>query len=142
MASASVTEELPMSPQQAWDAASDLSRFDEWMTIHAGWVTDLPDQITKGTKVSSIVKVKAFRNRINWTVTRCDEPTAISLAGTGRGGVKINLDMMVSGSGDTSTVRLDGSFTGPVLAGPIGTVVARAITGDMHQSVKNLAKVT
>lgn len=141
MASLTVTEELPMSPAQAWAAASDLARFDRWMTIHAGWLSPLPEKIEQGTTVSSKVTMVGVSNRIDWTVTRYDEPTRISLTGRGRGGVRISLDMTVSGSGETCTVTMDAEFGGGILRGPISSVVGRALKGDMHRSVRNLGTV-
>ncbi|GAB2909274.1 SRPBCC family protein [Rhodococcus aerolatus] len=142
MASLTVTEELPMSPAQAWAAASDLGRFEQWMTIHAGWLSPLPDHLEQGTQVSSKVTMVGVSNRIDWTVTRYDEPTRISLTGRGRGGVRIALDMTVSGSGDSCSVTMAAEFGGGILRGPVSSVVRRALRGDMHRSVRNLAKVS
>ena len=138
MASVSVTETLPMSPAAAWRAASDLAGFDRWMTIHAGWLSALPDRIEQGTQVSSKVSMLGFSNRIDWTVTRYEEPSRITLTGRGRGGVRIGLDMTVGGSGGAAVVRIDGDFTGGLLRGPVGSVVARALRGDVHRSVRAL----
>ena len=57
MAKLSVSIDVPLSPEQAWEAASDLSRFDEWLTIHRVWRSKLPETLDKGTKISSIVEV-------------------------------------------------------------------------------------
>lgn len=141
MASVSVTEPLRASPTAAWAAASDLAHFDRWMTIHAGWLSPLPDRIEEGTLVSSKVSMLGFSNRIDWTVTRYDEPTQITLSGRGRGGVRIALDMTVSGSGEEATVRMDAELTGGLLRGPVGALVARALRTDIHRSVRNLGSV-
>ena len=74
MAGVNVSVTSDLEPAAAWNMASDLSRFDEWMTIFAGWKSPLPAQIEEGTEVSSLIKVKGFRNTIHWTVTRYDEP--------------------------------------------------------------------
>ncbi len=43
MASVSVSAVLPASPEKTWDALSDLSRWEEWLTIHqAGRVNSPP----------------------------------------------------------------------------------------------------
>jgi hypothetical protein len=82
-----VSTSSDLSPEYAWKFASDLSRFGDWMTIFGGWRSRVPSTIEEGTHVSSLIKVKGFRNIIEWTVTRYDEPNAIELAGRGRGGV-------------------------------------------------------
>jgi hypothetical protein len=40
----------------------------------------------EGTRVSSCIKVKGFRNIVHWEVARYDEPKSIELQGRGRGG--------------------------------------------------------
>lgn len=142
MAAATVTESLPLSPDEAWAAASDLANFDRWMTIHAGWLSPLPDHLEKGSEVASRVTMKGFSNRIDWTVTRYDEPTRITLSGRGRGGVRISLDMTVRAAEPGCTVTMDASFTGGLLRGPVGSFIARAVQGDMHRSVQNLGSVS
>lgn len=68
MAKVSVSVDVPLSPEQAWQHASDLSRYKEWLTIHRVWRSKLPETIDKGTVVESIVEVKGMPNRIRWTI--------------------------------------------------------------------------
>lgn len=132
----SVTSEL--EPAAAWNMASDLSRFDEWMTIFAGWKSPLPAQIEEGTEVSSLIKVKGFRNTIHWTVTRYDEPRLLELSGKGRGGVRIEIALKVTPEGNGSIFDLDATLSGSVLNGPVGNLVAKVIDSDVRNSVENL----
>ena len=139
MATISVTVKMPENPQGAWNKASALDRFDEWMTIHGGWCSPPPKQLEKGTEVESLVKVKGFKNTIRWTFTEYKEPELIEMAGTGKGGVKISLTINVRESPDGSDLTLDAYFGGGVLFGPVGNIVARALDRDVKQSVANLA---
>jgi len=132
----SVRSDLP--PDDAWAMASDLSRFDEWMTIFAGWKSPLPKEVELGTKVSSLIKVKGFRNTIHWTVTRYEKPQLLELSGRGRGGVHIDIELKVTPDGDGSVFDLGASISGGVLNGPIGNLVARVIDSDVRRSVDNL----
>jgi hypothetical protein len=128
-----------LSPESAWKLASDLGRFGDWMTIFGGWRGKIPSTIEKGTCVSSLIKVKGFRNVIHWEVTRYDEPTAIELAGRGRGGVRITVAMQVTDRDPGSTFQLSADLGGGLLNGPIGKLVAKMITSDVRESVCNLA---
>lgn len=65
LARVDVSVSSKVEPEAAWKLASDLDRFDEWMTIFAGWRSPVPDTIEEGTCVSSCVKVKGFRNVIH-----------------------------------------------------------------------------
>jgi hypothetical protein len=128
-----------LSPESAWKLASDLGRFGDWMTIFGGWRGKIPSTIEKGTCVSSLIKVKGFRNVIHWEVTQYDEPTAIELVGRGRGGVRIIVAMQVTDRNPGSTFQLSAELGGGLLNGPIGKLVAKMITSDVRESVCNLA---
>mgnify|MGYP001068716641 CR=1 FL=1 len=91
MAKLSVSVDVPLPPEQAWQHASDLSRYKEWLTIHRVWRSKLPDTLDKGTVVESIVEVKGMPNRIRWTIVHFKPPEAMTLNGIGVGGVKVKL---------------------------------------------------
>ncbi|OBH80820.1 SRPBCC family protein [Mycobacterium scrofulaceum] len=139
MARVDVSVSSEVDPEAAWKLASDLGRFDEWMTIFAGWRGPVPDKIEEGTCVSSCVKVKGFRNVIHWTVTRYDEPKAIELQGRGRGGIRLGVAMTVTPKDSGTDFHLTADLRGGLLSGPIGGLVARVLRSDVEKSVKNLA---
>jgi len=95
MAKVDVAVSSALSPDKAWALASDLRRFDEWLTIFAGWRSEVPSQIEVGTCVSSCIKVKGFRNTVHWRVTRYDEPKLVEMVGRGRPGIRIALTLCV-----------------------------------------------
>ncbi|MGE2731298.1 type II toxin-antitoxin system Rv0910 family toxin [Mycolicibacterium vaccae] len=144
MATVDVSVSSSLSPEYAWALASDLKRFDEWLTIFGGWKSHVPDEIDVDTEVASLIKVKGFRNVIHWRVTRYDEPKEIELVGKGRGGVCIALTMQVEELTDDegSAFRVIAELTGGLLSTPVGGVVARVIRGDVDRSVRNLAELT
>jgi hypothetical protein len=141
VAQVDVSTSSGLSPQSAWKLASDLSRFGDWMTIFGGWRGTVPKDIEKGTKVSSLIKVKGFRNVIHWTVTQYDEPKTVELSGRGRGGVGLTVKMQVSDDQPGSTFHLTADLSGGLLNGPLGRLVARIITSDVRKSVNNLASL-
>ncbi len=128
-----------VEPGAAWKLASDLQRFDEWMTIFGGWRGPVPSTIEEGTCVSSCIKVKGFRNVIRWTVTRYDEPKSIGLQGRGRGGIRLGVAMTITGNHSGSTFHLTADLKGGLLSGPVGGLVARVLRSDVRKSVHNLA---
>ena len=135
MAKLSVSVDVPLPPEKAWECASDLSRFKEWLTIHRVWRSKLPETLEKGTIVESIVEVKGMPNRIKWTIVHFKPPEAMTLNGEGVGGVKVKLIGKVKPSGDWSTVTFDAHLGGAALFGPIGMVVAAALKGDIRESL-------
>ena len=91
MAKLSVSVDVPLPPEKAWECASDLSRYKEWLTIHRVWRSKLPETLEKGTVIESIVEVKGMPNRIKWTIVHFKPPEAMTLNGDGQGGVKVKL---------------------------------------------------
>ena len=135
MAKLSVSVDVPLPPEDAWDCASDLSRYKEWLSIHRVWRSKLPENLEKGTILESIVEVKGMPNRIKWTIVHFKPPEAMTLNGDGVGGVKVKLIGKVKPSGDGSTVTFDVHLGGAALFGPIGMVVAAALKGDIRESL-------
>ena len=89
MASVSVSAVLPASPEKTWDALSDLSRWEEWLTIHQGWKSELPTQVALGAKFTEVVSVMGMANKIEWTVEEVEVPKMVKIAGTGMAGVTV-----------------------------------------------------
>ncbi|MEB4208011.1 SRPBCC family protein [Mycobacterium sp. 94-17] len=141
MAKLSGSIDVPLPPEVAWQHASDLSRFKDWLTIHRVWRSTMPDEIDKGTVVESIVEVKGMYNRIKWTVVRYKPPEGMTLNGDGVGGVKVKLMAKIKPSDDGSIVSFDVHLGGPALFGPIGMIVAAALRGDINQSLENFVTV-
>lgn len=137
MAKLSVSVDVPLPPEQAWEHASDLARFKEWLTIHRVWRSKLPETLEKGTTIESIVEVKGMANRVKWTIVHYKPPQAMTLDGDGRGGVKIKLIAKIIPKGEGSVVTFDTHLGGPALFGPIGMIVASALRGDIKQSLDN-----
>jgi hypothetical protein len=144
MAKVSVSVDVPLSPQQAWQHASDLSRYSEWLTIHRLWRTKPPADLDKGTVLESIVEVKGMPNRIKWTIVSYRPPESLALNGIGVGGVKVKLIGKVRpehGTGAASVLTLDVHLGGPALFGPIGMIVAASLRGDIQASLDRFVEL-
>ncbi len=139
MATVDVAVCSELSPERAWALASDLRRFDEWLTIFGGWKSDVPPEVEVGTCVSSAIRVKGFRNTIHWRVTRYDEPKDIEMIGRGRPSICIALRLCVKDDQPGSTFQVIADLTGGLLNTRIGNLVARVLESDVRKSVTNLA---
>jgi carbon monoxide dehydrogenase subunit G len=144
MAKLSVSVDVPLPPEKAWAAASDLSRYKEWLSIHRVWRSKLPETLAKGTELVSIVEVKGMPNRVTWTIVNYKPPESMTLNGVGKGGVKVKLMGKIRPSEqgpEGSTVQFDVHLGGPALFGPIGMVVAAALKGDIEHSLERFKSV-
>lgn len=141
MAKLSVSVDVPMSPEQAWECASDLSRYKEWLSIHRVWRSPIPETLEKGTVLDSIVEVMGMMNRVTWTIVHFKPPESMTLNGAGRGGVKVKLIGKVRPADEGAQVQFDIHLGGPALFGPIGMLVAGALKSDIAESLQRFKTV-
>lgn len=141
MAKLEVSTDLPLDPQTAWEKASRLGSFHEWLSIHDGWRSELPDTLTEGTTLQSVVSVKGMRNRVTWKIVELDAPHHVVLKGTGKGGTKFAMRLGVTAHGGGSKLTMKIELGGAPLFGPIGSGVARALQGDLQSSLETFARL-
>lgn len=139
MTSVKVTEKFTLSPQVAWDRASDLSRFDEWLTLHDGWRGELPGTLDEGLEMTSVISVRGMRNRIDWTLEEYRPIERIRLRGDGKGGTTVAMTLTIAPDGDGASITMDVDFSNPMARGPIGSAVGRSLKGDIKRSMAALA---
>ena len=136
-----LTADVPMTPQDMWDRVSDLSDLGDWLTVHEGWRSDLPDEIAEGTQIVGVARAKGFRNRVTWTVTTWDPPREVAMSGSGKGGAKYAVTLTVRPTDEGSTLGLRLELGGRALFGPVGSAAARAVKGDVQKSLKNFVEL-
>ncbi|BCZ24932.1 SRPBCC family protein [Mycobacterium senriense] len=141
MAAVDLTADVPMTPQDMWDRVSDLSELGDWLTMHEGWRSDLPDEIAEGTQIVGVARAKGFRNRVTWTVTRWDPPHEMVMSGSGKGGAKYAVTLTVRPTDEGSTLGVRLELGGRALFGPVGSAAARAVKGDVQKSLKNFVEL-
>lgn len=139
MASVSVTQALPVDPQTAWDRLTDLASWENWLTIHQGWKSELPTEVTQGTQITEVVSVMGLANKIEWTVTEVDAPNSVAIEGTGMAGVKVKFALSVAPAESGSNITMDADFNGTMIVGPIGKAVAKNAQADLEASLEKFA---
>ncbi|MBE9375906.1 SRPBCC family protein [Saccharopolyspora sp. HNM0983] len=139
MVAVHVPAELPCSPEKAWSTVSDLARFEEWLTIHQDWKSEIPDEIGVGSRITEVVSVMGMANKIEWTVEEYDAPRSLRISGTGMAGVQVSFTLTVEPVGEGSTATIDAEFTGQMIVGPIGTALGKNTKGELEKSVSALA---
>jgi carbon monoxide dehydrogenase subunit G len=141
MPEAHVVTELPTTPANAWAILSDMSRFEEWMTIHDKWNTEIPAQIAVGTKVTEQLTIMGMTNKIEWTVEEYVPPKTLKISGTGLAGAQISFTLSVAGEGDKAEVTIDAEFTGQMMVGAIGQAVEKNAAVELDKSLSKLAEL-
>ena len=141
MAKLNLSVDVPLTPEAAWEHASNLNELGDWLSLHEGWRSDIPAELTVGTKVVGVAVVKGLRNRVTWTVRKSEPPNEIALTGDGKGGTKLGLQMKVAPKGSGSTLAIEVELGGRPMFGPIGSGVARSVKGDVEKSLAKFVEL-
>lgn len=141
MATVSVSASLPTEPVKTWDALSDLPHWEDWLTIHEGWRSELPSEVAPGARITEVVSVMGMTNKIEWTVDQVDAPHRVAISGIGMANVSIEFVLSVAADGDGSTATIDATFTGAMVLGPIGKAVAKNAKADLEKSLAKFAEL-
>ena len=136
MAKLQLARELALDAHTAWAHASNLNELGDWLAMHEGWRCEIPEELTVGTTLTGVAAAKGMRNRVTWTVQKMDPPHLLEVTGKGVGGTKYGLTMKVEPTalGCAFVVTID--LGGPPLFGPIGSVAARTVKGDIERSIE------
>ena len=140
MAEAHVSGELPLSRDDAWKLLSDLSRFEEWLTIHDTWKSDIPE-LSLGSKVTEQLTVMGMTNVIEWTIDAYEPPRSLTISGTGLAGAQIAFTLSVADATAGSAVSIDAEFTGQMMVGAIGQAVEKNATVELESSFAKLREL-
>jgi uncharacterized protein YndB with AHSA1/START domain len=141
MAAVDMTADVPMSPQDMWEHVADLSNLGDWLVMHEGWRSELPDELSEGAEVVGVARAKGFRNRVTWTVTTWEPPHQVALSGSGKGGAKYAVTLTVRPTNQGSALGLRLELGGRPLFGPVGSAAARAVKGDVEKSLKQFVEL-
>jgi uncharacterized protein YndB with AHSA1/START domain len=136
MAKLELSHELSLTAEQAWAHVSNLAELGDWLQMHQGWRSELPAELAPGTTLVGVAGAKGMRNRVTWTIRKIEPPALLEITGDGVGGTKYGLRMAVAPtkSGCKFSIRIE--MGGRPLFGPIGAAAARAVKGDIEQSIK------
>ncbi|BBY42394.1 hypothetical protein A5765_22765 [Mycolicibacterium celeriflavum] len=141
MAKLELSRELALSPQDAWEHVSDLNSLGDWLVMHEGWRSELPDELSVGTTIVGVAGAKGLRNRVTWTIKKFDPPQLIEVSGNGVGGTRYGLTMTVAPTKTGSAFTLTLNLGGAPLFGPIGSAAARAVKGDIDRSIRKFEEL-
>lgn len=137
MAKTSDSIHLALSPEDTFECAADLSRYEDWLVLHDGWRSELPapTELQKGSKISSVVTAKGTRVRFSWEIEKFNRPNEVVLKGSGKGGVKAKINLLVEPDGDGSKITFLIDLGGLPLMGPVGKAAALAVKSDISKSL-------
>ncbi|MCE7008119.1 SRPBCC family protein [Kibdelosporangium philippinense] len=135
------TADLPADAGKIWAVVSDLGRWQDWLTIHQKWKTEVPAEVGTGTKVTGVASVLNMPNTIEWIVDEWDAPNKLAISGKGLAGAVVTISLAVVPQGNGSTLVVTSSFDGQMIVGAIAGAIERASKKEIDTSLANLEKL-
>jgi hypothetical protein len=140
MAEARVSGVLPLAPADAWALLSDLTRFDEWLTIHDAWTSEIPP-LAAGATVTERLTVMGITSTIDWTIETFAPPDSLTIVGTGLAGAQIAFTLALESHDGCARASIDVQFTGALMVGAIGAAVEKNATAELETSLVRLQRL-
>lgn len=141
MPSVTKSVELAGSPEEAFALATDTSRLNEWLTLHAGWPNGAPGAPQQGAQFSQTLKIMGMPAEVQWTVEELDAPSRLVMRGAGPMGATLSTTITVQPSGEGSQVSYEAEFSGGAIQGPMGDVVTKTAGDEIDTSLAKLKEL-
>lgn len=132
------TRSLDANPEAVWKVISDPQTWEQWFTVHAGWLEAPPVTIEKGTKLVEKIVMLGMANKIEWTVTAAEENKRVTMAGTGMAGVKVEFTFALAATESGSELSIVGDFEGALIKGALGKAVEKDFTKQLDATTERL----
>lgn len=131
---------LPLPPDSAWALLSDLSRFEEWLTIHDRWESEIPT-LAAGATVTERLTVMGITSTIDWTIQAFAPPSSLTIRGTGLAGAEITFTLGLESRDGNSLASIDVQFAGALMVGAIGAAVEKNAKAELETSLERLQQL-
>ena len=138
MPSVTKTIELELPQAEAFALATDPVRFEEWLTLHAGWPNGAPGSPSEGDEFRQQLKIMGMPAQVNWKVEELDEPSRLVMKGAGPMGATLTTSISAAGDGDATTLSYETEFSGGGLEGPMAEAVTKAAGDAVETSLEKL----
>jgi len=131
---------IPADPEKVWSIISAPGTYDQWMTIHTKWKTDVPAAWETGVSADEVVTMLGMANTISWTATSVEPGSSLTISGTGMAGVKSTFSLSVASDGNGGTnATIDAEFEGSMVVGALGKAVEKDAQANLDASLEKLA---
>ncbi|MEW5807936.1 SRPBCC family protein [Mycolicibacterium litorale] len=136
MGTITVSVELPAAPEKVWAILSSPAQFENWLTIHTKWKSDLPAELATGQQVTEVTTLMGMSNTITWNVDEATAPAKLRLSGSGMAGVKLALDGAIEPMGNGSKLTLGMEYAGQMIVGALGKAMENEGTRQLEASLE------
>lgn len=140
MSPISMSQNITAPQQKVWETVSDVTTFEHWHALHAGWEELPPTTIEVGATMVEKIKVAALVDTITFEVESFRPPSEIVFRGKGSTGSKIRMRLGLDASGDTTTVTIDLDVKSLLLVGPVGKALQGTFRKRLDETLNGLSQ--
>ena len=129
---------VPAAPGPTRRLVGDLSRWPDWLALHAGWRGTPPSGAVAGVTFGERLTLMGIPVDVSWEVTDVTEDR-VELQGSGPMQLALGLSVAVAADGEGSRVRVEAGVGGDPVSGPMGATVLKSLEEAVTDSVQRLA---
>ena len=134
MPSVTKTVDLDRPQEEAFALATDPARFEEWLTLHAGWPDGVPGAPSEGDAFKQKLSIMGMPADVDWKVTALEPGSRIVMTGAGPMGATLGTTIVADGG----TVSYEAEFSGGGIQGPMGDMVTKKAGEEIEASLEKL----
>jgi uncharacterized protein YndB with AHSA1/START domain len=134
--------DIAAPPESIWEYIAAPGTYEEWLTIHTKWKSDVPATFSVGDTADEVVTMLGMANTISWKVAECEAPSKLTITGTGMAGVTTTFALSVESDGNGgSSANIDAEFEGQLVVGALGKAVEKDAQVNLDASLAKLSEL-
>jgi carbon monoxide dehydrogenase subunit G len=141
MAEVSAQARIEAPAEKVWAQLTDFTAWGQWNVTHTGFPEGGPATLEVGAQYQENMKLMGFPAEVTWTIEASEPVRVLATRGKGPMGVNLAMRYALTPEGETTTVRVDGEFTGPAVSLMAGKLKDSA-TAALNESLRKLGGLT
>ncbi|AGS68224.1 SRPBCC family protein [Streptomyces collinus] len=137
MAEVSAEARIQAPAEQVWTRLTDWSSYGEWNATHTSFPKGGPEDLAVGGTFQENMKLMGFPAEVDWTIEELEPARVLAIRGKGPMAVTVATRYTLTPDGDTTTLRIDGEFTGAAVSLMAGKLKDSA-TAALNESLRKL----
>ncbi|MFS4094531.1 SRPBCC family protein [Streptomyces sp. AF1A] len=137
MAEVSAEAHIQAPAERVWTQLTDWSSYAEWNATHTSFPNGGPESLAVGGTFQENMKLMGFPAEVDWTIEELEPARVFAIRGKGPMAVTVATRYTLTPDGDTTTVRIDGEFTGAAVSLMAGRLKDSA-TAALNESLRKL----
>ncbi|MFC9283919.1 SRPBCC family protein [Streptomyces collinus] len=137
MAEVSAEARIQAPAEQVWTRLTDWSSYGEWNATHTSFPKGGPEDLAVGGTFQENMKLMGFPAEVDWTIEELEPARVLAIRGKGPMAVTVATRYTLIPDGETTTLRIDGEFTGAAVSLMAGKLKDSA-TAALHESLRKL----